>query len=142
MTVKKLKSQEFATKLGIAEKLQIDKKAGIITLPEEFYGETLEVEKIGVTLDQLKKEQKHAAKVLPAVTYAAGEASVELFRENPELKEVKFNYAMGNTMVHGYFEPEGKTPVRNVVEVHGAGDRGELGKVYKELKSLFADING
>lgn len=134
-----LKSASAAEALKIADHMKVDEKLGTIDFSEDFYESTLEG--TNLTLDQVKKIQKHDAKLLSATTLAAGEKAAEIFKENKDISEISFGYNAGHNKVNGFFSREGTTPVRNVVEVHGVGNRGELGKVYKHLKGLFDDID-
>jgi hypothetical protein len=133
-----LKSQKIAEKFDIKNKLSIDEKTNAIVPSDDFYASTLE--DVGLTLDQVKKLQKHDASLLAATTLVAGEMVAERFKADPELKEVSFEYGAGHNSYHGFFQREGTTQVRNVVEVHGM-DKGELGKVHKLVKGLFEQIN-
>lgn len=132
------KSADFAAKHNLAERLEIDEKAGVISTGEDFYAATLV--DVGLTLDQVKKLQKHDAKLLAATTLVAGEKAAELFKKNEDLTEISFNYSLGNNKAHGYFSRDGQTPVRNIVETYGSAG-GELGKVHKHVKTLFDNIN-
>lgn len=137
-----LKSSDFADKLGLRDQITVDAKSGVAELPETYYADSLEKAGVGVTLDQLKKLQKHDASLLAATTLVVGEKAASLYKENPELSEVSFSYSMGHNKAHGYFQRDNEqAPVRNVVEIHGAQDRGELNKVYKHVKGLFDNIN-
>ena len=141
----KLKSEKSIEKFGIRDKLSFDEKSGIISLAGgdktgKFYEQTLKDADIGITLDQVKRLQEHDAELLAATTLAGGELAAEKFKENPELKEISMSYMHGQTTSHAYFEREGTTPVRNVVEVK-ALDGGELKKVQSHIKTLFDDIS-
>jgi|AntDeeMinimDraft_5_1070356.scaffolds.fasta_scaffold30730_2 hypothetical protein len=135
-----LKTEKSVEKFGVDDKLKFDAKSGVISLPDDFYEQTLEDGKVGLSLDQVKKLQKHDQEVLSAATLAGGKVAAEQFEAHPELKEISMNYGHGQNTSWAYFDREGTTPVRNVVEVKGL-DGGELKKVHKHVKSLFDDIN-
>jgi len=135
-----LKSRKFIEKHGLTEKLAVNDKTGQVEPSEDFYESTLS--DTGLTLDQVKKLQKHNAQLLAASTLAAGELAAEHFKEHPETKEMSFEYNAGHDVHQAYFSTtENTAGVRNVVEVHGAQDKGELKKVHKDLKSLFDTIH-
>ncbi len=136
-----LKSQKFAEKHGLKDKLAVNDKTGQIEASDDFYEATLE--DTGLTLDQVRKLQKHDATLLAAATLAAGEMAADHFKAHPETKEIGFEYGAGHNVHQAYFSTtENTTSVRNVVEVHGAQEKGELKKVHKYVKSLFDDIDG
>lgn len=141
MSDKELKSRKFAEKLNLKDKLSIDDKTLTITPNEGFYESTLE--DIGVTLEQVKKLQKHDANLFSATALVGGEMAAEHFKEHPESGEVALSYSAGhNTYESFYGYGENTTPFRAVVSVHGASDhKGELKKVGKEIASMFDDIN-
>jgi hypothetical protein len=134
------KTEKSVEKFGLKNKLAFDEKSGVLGLPEDFYAKSLEENKVGLTLDQVKKLQAHDSELLRSTTLAAGEVAAEKFKEFPELKEISVNYDHGQNTSWAYFERESTTPVRNVVEVKGL-DGGEMGKVHKHLKGLFDNIN-
>ncbi len=135
-----LKTEKSVEKFGISDKMKFDEKSGVISLPKNFYEKTLEDGEVGLTLDEVKKLQKHDSEVLAATTLAAGQVAAEKFESHPELKEISVNYNHGQNTSWAHFERESTTPVRNVVEVKGL-DGGEMGKVHRHLKGLFDDIN-
>lgn len=136
-----LKSQKFADKHDLRSKLAVNDKTGQIEPAEDFYEATLS--DTGLTLDQVRKLQKHDASLLAAATLTAGELAAEHFRGHPETKEMSMEYDVGHNVHHAYFSTtENTSGVRNVVEVHGAQEKGELKKVHKHVKSLFDAIDG
>lgn len=139
MSRDKLKSVKVAEKFGLKDKMSVDTTSGVINLPEDYYESTLEA--TGLTLDQIKKLQKHNAELLGATTLIAGELAAEAFRENPDLGEVSFSYTRGHDHSKGFFKREGTDRVYIVEETYGVGTRGEMGKVFKHLTQLFDEIN-
>lgn len=136
------KSIDFAAKFNLADKISADAKSGTLSLPDDYYESTLE--DVGVSIDQIKKLQKHDASLLAATTLVAGEKAAEIFKENEDIHEVSFNYGIGQSSAHGHFgraREDHAAYARNIVSVHGAGDKGELGKVHKHLNTLFSEVN-
>lgn len=135
----KLKYADLAKKHNVQQYLKLDEKTGGITVDDKLYEELLK--DTDLTLDQVKKLQKHDAEVLGMVTYAGGELAHKAFKTNPELTETSLTYSAGHNKVHAYYAREGENKTRNIVETHGVGDGGELAKVYKALDKMFEDLN-
>lgn len=138
---KELKSVAFAKKFDLENKIQIDSKTGVVTLDENFYESTLE--DTGLTMDQVKKLQKHDAALLAATTLVAGEKAADIFKNNEDITSVTVQYTAGNTTYSSMFH-NGKgtnSTVLNMSETTIGSNDTELRKVHKHLKSLFSSIN-
>lgn len=132
-----LKSAKFAEKHGLIDKLALDEKTGVISASEDYYEASLPE---GVSIDLVKKLQKHNSELLAATTLVGGEMAAKAFAGNEDLTEVSFKYSAGHDHYNGFYTRGDTNPVRNVVEVHGCNGRGEMGKVYKHVKSLFDEL--
>lgn len=131
---KDLKSRALADEYK--DKLSINEH-GVITPEDDFYASTLEDQ--GLSLDELKKYQKHEAKVLPAVSLAGGEMAHDYFKENPETNEVSMKVQVGHDTQTHRFHREEASHHQVTIEKHGAGDKGELKKVRNYLDGLFTE---
>ena len=137
-----LKSLTMAEELGIAEKMQFDKGNGVISFEEDYFESTLPE---GMTMAMVKGVQKHSAALMAATTVAVGTQAAEAFEGDPDLSEVTASYKVGGDRVQVVMtrpteENKGIAPVRNIVDVYGAGDRGELKKARKFVGDLFSNL--
>jgi hypothetical protein len=134
-----LKAQAHAEKFGLKDKLTVNAKTGTIDVSDDYYEATLPE---GLTLEQVKKLQKHNQEVLSGTVLAAGELARDHFRENGESKELSLSYKVGYMEQDLFFNrsPEkGEESVRAVASWKEP-NRADTNKAMKAVQELFDAI--
>lgn len=134
-----LKAAQFAEKHDLMSKLKANLETGTIDVPEDYYESTLPE---GLTVDQLKKLQKHHQSLLAGTVYAAGGLARDTFKENEDLGELSLSWKEGHMVQDVFYTREpakGESPVRTVASFKEP-NRSDTNKAMKAVAAMFDEI--
>lgn len=133
---KELKSRGFAADNKLNELIVLNEANGF-DVNADLYN-SLVLEPAGITLDQLKKQQKLEGEFLPAAVLVGGEQVNERFSTNPELHEVSLSIPMGGNRTAHIVYGRGQS---TVMQVKTKTESAEMKRVLAHVDSLFADVS-
>lgn len=138
MSDKKIEIKDNVRNLADNIKIEISEN-GTAVINEEQYAETLD--SIKMSLDDVKKIQKHNATVIAAATLALGEAAVPFMKKNTDISQVSLEMKMGrdNATIHfdrSVEKPNGKDETKTVYGVSDIFYRSQAGANLTDLKRV------
>lgn len=133
---KELKSRGFADDNKLNEAIVLNEANGF-DVSADLYN-TVVLEKCGITLDQVKKQQKLESEFLPASLLVAGEQVETRFKENQELNEISLSIPMGGNRTATAVFSRGQ---QTVVAVNSKIDTAEMKRVLTHIDGLFTDVS-
>lgn len=133
---KELKSRGFAETNKLSDAIVMNEANGF-DVSADLYN-TCVLEPAGITLEQLKKQQKLEGEFLPAALLVGGEQVNERFQSNPDLHEVSMSIPMGGNRTASVVYTRGQA---TVMQVNTKTDTAEMKRVLSHLDGLFAEVS-
>jgi len=131
-----MQSRGFASDNKLVEAIVLNEANGF-EVAADLYN-TVVLEPAGITLDQLKKQEKLEGQFLPAALLVAGEQVSDRFASNPELHEVSLSIPMGGSRTANVVFGRGQS---TVMQIHTKTESAEMKRVLTHIDGLFADVS-